>query len=162
MYSSTERSSRREIRGCVTQEKSLPRRGGAAGGGGGGPVRSARKLHGSAIVRQSGNSMGAPLCSRQIHRESALPPFSLPGMFPDCMIDLSSRVVSARHTGTPSTAFGGSPPRRGRRRLECSRCVRRSRWGYRISVPVQSPQATLYPRRRDGGREMRPKAASLP
>ncbi len=30
------------------------------------------------------------------------------------MIDLSSRPVSARHTGTPSTAFGGPSPRRGR------------------------------------------------
>ncbi len=44
--------------------------------------------------------------------------------------------------------------------LECFRCVRRSRRACRRSVPVQSPQAALWPRRRDEQTGGRPETSS--
>ncbi len=91
--------------------KSLPRRGGAAEGGGGGPVRSARKLHGSAITHQSGNSMKVPLCSRQIQRGERIPlrRFFVRDAGPHDRLALPACFRAPQ--GTPSTAFGGPPPR---------------------------------------------------
>ncbi len=164
---SSGRSSRRETRDTVTNEKSLPCRGG-------GPPKVAEGV----LCAAREDSLGKACLCTEFSTGDA-----------DCMIDLPSKLVLARCMGTPSTAnavplpdkggvdlsgaagyaapdasrrsftlvagfrelqgtpstaFGGPLPRRGRPSLECFRCVRCSSWNGRFMFRTPSP----YSRRR--------------
>ncbi len=71
-------------------------------------MSSSRRQHGSVIARPKNIAGERMLFRRFLCSECA-----------DRVIGLPSRAASARHIGTPSTAFGGPPPRRGRLSPEC-------------------------------------------